>query len=83
MWTAAGRGRYGRDRLRYPSGLTDAEWGLIAPLIRPAKRGGPRRLVGGPGDMNGLLYVIVTSCQWCHPSQQHPPCPTMQCHLHR
>jgi hypothetical protein len=32
--------RYDRDRLRYPSVLTDAEWQHIGPLIPPAKRGG-------------------------------------------
>ena len=31
--------------MRYPSDLTDAEWALVAPLIRPAKRGGQPRSV--------------------------------------
>ena len=26
MWTADNRPRYNRDKLRYPSDLTDAEW---------------------------------------------------------
>src|SRR3712207_9076434 len=63
MWTAADRDRYGRDGLRYPSDLTDAEWALIAPLIRPAKRGGRRRSVDVREVMNGLLYVLETGCQ--------------------
>ena len=29
MWTTENRHRYDRDRLRYPSDLTDAEWQLI------------------------------------------------------
>ena len=29
MWTAENRHRYDRDKLRYPSDLTDAEWQLI------------------------------------------------------
>lgn len=33
MWTKANRGTYNRDCLRYPSDLTDAEWGLVEPLI--------------------------------------------------
>ena len=45
MWTAADRERYGREGLRYPSDLPDTEWALVAPLIRPAKRGGRRRSV--------------------------------------
>ena len=38
MWTAENRPRYNRDKLRYPSDLTDEEWALIEPLIPPAKR---------------------------------------------
>src|SRR5271157_576418 len=45
MWTAKKRRRYDRNHLRYPSDLTDAEWGLVAPLIPPAKRGGNKRRV--------------------------------------
>jgi hypothetical protein len=33
MWTRKNRGRYDRSKLRYPSDLTDAEWGLVEPLI--------------------------------------------------
>jgi transposase len=40
MWTNENRARYDRSRLRYPSDLTDAEWGYVVPLIPPAKRGG-------------------------------------------
>jgi len=29
-------GRYDRSKLRYPSDLTDDEWGLVEPLIPPA-----------------------------------------------
>ena len=35
MWTADNRPRYNRDKLRYPSDLTDAEWAHIEPLIPP------------------------------------------------
>ena len=33
MWTMENRPRYNRDKLRYPSDLTDAEWRHIEPLI--------------------------------------------------
>ena len=36
MWTIENRARYNRDKLRYPSDLTDEEWGHIAGLIPPA-----------------------------------------------
>ena len=29
MWTAGNRPRYNRDKLRYPSDLTDAEWARL------------------------------------------------------
>ena len=44
MWTTKNRPRYDRDKLRYPSDLTDEEWSLIEPLIPPAKRGGRKRV---------------------------------------
>ena len=33
MWTKENRARYDRNRLRYPSDLTDAEWAHVEPLI--------------------------------------------------
>src|SRR3712207_1266542 len=83
MWTAADRERYGRDGLRYPSDLTDDEWGLIAPLIRPAKRGGRRRSVVVREVMNGLLYVLETGCQWRHLPRDLPPRSTVHGYLRR
>ena len=40
MWTSENRRQYDRDKLRYPSDVTDAEWEHIVSLIPPAKRGG-------------------------------------------
>jgi hypothetical protein len=45
MWTPENRRLYNRDHLRYPSDLTDADWGLIKDLIPPAKRGGRKRTI--------------------------------------
>ena len=83
MWTAADRERYGREGQRYPSDLTDAEWALIAPLIRPAKRGGRRRSVVVREVMNGLLYVLETGCQWRHLPRDLPPRSTVHSYLQR
>ena len=33
MWTADNRPRYNRDKLRYPSDLTDAEWAQMRPWM--------------------------------------------------
>ena len=83
MWTAADRERYGREGLRYPSDLTDAEWALIAPLIRPGKRGGRRRSVNVREVLNGLLYVLETGCQWRHLPRDLPPRSTVHGYLQR
>ena len=45
MWTSENRPKYNRDKLRYPSDLTDDEWSHIEPIIPPAKRGGGSALL--------------------------------------
>lgn len=64
MWTTENRHRYERSHLRYPSDLTDEEWGLVEPLIPPARRGGGKRTVAMREVVNGLMYVLSTGCQW-------------------
>ena len=56
MWTTENRHRYDRDKLRYPSDLTNAEWQLIKPLIPPPKRGGGKRTVNTREVVNGVMY---------------------------
>ena len=57
MWTADNRPRYNRDKLRYPSDLTDAEWAHIEPLIPPGKPGGGKRRVAIREVINGVMYI--------------------------
>ena len=64
MWTTENRPRYNRDRLRYPSDLTDAEWELVEPIIPPGKRGGGKRRVSLREVVNGVMYILSTGCQW-------------------
>ena len=64
MWTVVNRMRHDRDRLRYPSDVTDAEWALVKPFIPKAKRGGNRRHVDEREIVNGLMYILSTGCQW-------------------
>ena len=51
MWTAENRPRYNRDKLRYPSDLTDQEWALIAPLIPTVIDQNPCAHLRMPRDM--------------------------------
>src|SRR3712207_352340 len=73
MWTTENRHRYERDKLRYPSDLTDAEWRLIEPLIPPAKRGGGKRTADMREVVNGVMYVLSTGCQWRYIPKDLPP----------
>ena len=77
MWTSENRGRYDRSKLRYPSDLTDAEWALVEPLIRPAKGGGNTRTVVMREVVNGLMYILSTGCQWRAIPKDLPPRSTL------
>jgi transposase len=73
VWTIKNRPSYNRDKLRYPSDLTDAEWAHIRPLIPRAKRGGGERRVDMREGVNGVMYVLSTGCQWRYISKDLPP----------
>src|ERR1700678_4670300 len=73
MWTSKNRARYDRRKLRYPSDLTDDEWGLVEPLIPPGKTGGGKRTVIMREVVNGLMYVLSTGCQWWAIPKDLPP----------
>jgi transposase len=64
MWKPEHRRSLDRRGLRYPSDLTEEEWALVAPLIRPAKRGGRPRSVNVREILNAIFYVLSTGCQW-------------------
>ena len=83
MWTPENRPRYNRDKLRYPSDLTDEEWSHIEHLIPPAKHGGRNREVDVREVVNGLMYVLSTSCQWRYIPKDLPPRSTLHGYLQR
>ena len=70
MWTSQNRARYDRSKLRYPSDLTDDEWGLVVP---PGKTGGGKRTVIMREVVNGLMYILSTGCQWRAIPKDLPP----------
>ena len=63
MWTDENRARYDRSKLRYPSDLTDEEWGHAAGEIPPARSGGNKRTVDIREVVNGLMYVLSPGCR--------------------
>ena len=73
MWTKENIPQYNRDRLKYPSDLTDAEWSFIEPLIPPAKSGGGKRTVNMREVVNGIMYILSTGCQWRYIPKDLPP----------
>jgi len=73
MWKPDHRRAADRRGLRYPSDLTDGEWALIVPLIRPAKRGGRPRTVNVREVLNAIFYVLSTGCQWSALPSDLPP----------
>ena len=73
MWTSRNRCRYERKGLRYPTDLTDAEWALVAPHIRAAKRGGRPRTTNMREVTNAILYLLGTGCQWRALPKDFPP----------
>ena len=73
MWTNENRANYKRDRLRYPSDLTDEEWAHVEPLIPPARRGGRRRETDMREALNAIMYVLSTGCQWRYLPKDLPP----------
>jgi transposase len=83
MWTTETRTRHDRDKLRYPSDLTDDEWALVEPLIPPAKRGGRKRTRDERDLVNGLMYVLSTGCQWRYVPKDLPPKSTLHEYLDR
>ena len=73
MWTSKNRCQYERKGLRYPTDLTDAEWALVAPHIRAAKRGGRPRTTNMREVTNAILYLLGTGCQWRALPKDFPP----------
>ena len=81
MWTPEHRRAADRRGLRYPSDLTNAEWALVEPMIRPAKRGGRRRSVDVREVLNAIFYVLSTGCQWNALPSDLPPKSTVYDYL--
>ena len=73
MWKPEHRRAADRRGLRYPSDLMGAEWTLVAPLIRPAKRGGRPRTVNVREVLNAIFYVLSTGYQWNALPSDLPP----------
>src|SRR5215210_4470037 len=83
MWTKETRRRHNRNGLRYTHDLTEEEWGLVAPLIPPAKPGGNKRTVVIREVLNGVMYITGSGCQWRDIPKDLPPRSTIDGYLDR
>jgi transposase len=50
---------------------------IIEPLIPPAKPGGRPRTVDIFEILNGIIYRVITGCQWELLPKDFPPCKTV------
>jgi len=76
-WSEADRAKYDVIRERYSSDLSDAEFGLIFPLLPTRKRRG-RRPTCAREILNALFYLIRSGCPWRFLPKDFPPFTTVQ-----
>lgn len=58
---------------RYTSDMTDQEWKLIEPLVKPDRPGPGRPLeLDLRCVLNAIFYVIRTGCQWANLPSEYP-----------
>src|SRR6201997_307436 len=71
--------RAGEGGRGYPSGLTDAQWQVIAPHLPaevPGRRGRPR-VWPRRAIIDAILYVDRAGCPWRYLPDSFPPWPTV------
>jgi len=77
-WTETTRPHHDRRRARYASGLTDAEWALIEPLMPAPNRIGRPRKTDLREIVNALLYMVSSGGAWRLLPKDFPPFSTVQ-----
>lgn len=83
MWTVFARSQYERSNERYASDVSDDEYGLIEPLLPPAKHGGRKRTTDLREVLNAILYLVRTGCQWRMLPKEFPPRSTVYGYFRR
>jgi putative transposase len=77
MWTPEDRAQVGD--FGAGQALSDEQYGLVEPLVPPAKPGGRPRTTDMRRLLDGLFYLLRTGCQWRHlpPPPAFPPWQTV------
>ena len=73
VWTDENRGRYDRRGQRYPSDVTNEEWGVLERLLPVAKGQGRPRQHPLREVMNGIGYVLRYGIPWDAMPKDLPP----------
>ena len=69
--------RIAKKTKRYPSDLTDEEWGAVEPFLpKAAKTGSPRR-TDLREVLNAIRYLVRSGCEWRMLPIHFPPWPTV------
>lgn len=77
-WTDIARAEHNRDRLRFPSDLTDREWAIVAPLTPPSRPGGRPRTMQMRDVMEAILFIASNDCAWHMLPGDFPPFSTVR-----
>ena len=64
MWTDTTRQQHRRDKLKYASDLTEAEWLVLVGELPPAKRRGYPRCTDLGQVVEAIFDILEAECQW-------------------
>ena len=69
--------RIAKKTKRYPSDLTDAEWGAVAPFLPKVEPVGRPRRTDLREVLNAIRYLVRSGCEWRMLPVHFPPWPTV------
>lgn len=81
-WSKTTREQYRHLGRRFASGMTDAQWARLEPLLPPAKRRGRPRKRGLRVIVEAILYMAWSGVQWRALPAQFPPFTTVQSYFY-
>ena len=67
-----------RRYARYPSDLTDNEWGVVVPFVPPGRGGGRPRTTDMREVLNAILYLAEGGIAWRMLPKDFPPVSTVR-----
>ena len=78
VWTVITRCEHTRRYARYPSDLTDNEWGVVVPFVPPGRGGGRPRTTDMREVLNAILYLAEGGIAWRMLPKDFPPVSTVR-----